>query len=67
MDPNARLSLEVRSIYLEEATTMSEMSSLGSDCMSMGEMSDSDSCDDRNAGFGMSNIALRQKAKKLSL
>ena len=56
----------MRSIYLEEAATLSEMSSIGSDCMSMGEMSDSDTGDDR-AGFGMSNIALRQKAKKLSL
>lgn len=42
------------------------MSSIGSDCMSMGEMSDSDTGDDR-VGFGMSNVALRQKAKKLSL
>ena len=42
------------------------MSSIGSDCMSMGEMSDSDTGEER-AGFGMSNHALRQKAKKLSL
>lgn len=65
-DPNARMQLEVKSIYLEEATTMSELSSLGSDGqMSLGE-SDSDTGDDR-IGFSKSNIALRQKAKKLSM
>ena len=65
-DPNARMQLEVKSIYLEEATTMSELSSLGSDGqMSLGE-SDSDTGDDR-IGFSKSNIARRQKAKKLSM
>lgn len=66
-DPDARLSLEVRSLYVEEASTLSEISSIGSDYTSMGELSCESDCSEDRSGLRMSNVALKKKAKKLSL
>ncbi len=62
VDADARLSMEVRSLYMEEASAMSEISSMASDFTSMGEIS----CESDDPSK-MANVVLKKKAKKLSL